>query len=218
MDVLERHLKERAVAEAHLLGSAEWPDAPCLQVRTGEINSSTVYTWITSQQPDLIVLYGTGIVKAPLLDTFPGRVINLHLGLSPYYRGAGTNFWPLVYREPECVGSTLHIAAAKVDAGAILAQVRPIARAADRAHDLGTKALIAAVNILPDVIALYARDALVSCEQNLKIGRVFKRHDFNAAAVRQMWENLAAGMMPTFVSSVEERISRFPIWQLKQRT
>jgi hypothetical protein len=52
----------------------------------------------------------------------------------------------------------------------------------------------------------------------LKIGRVFKRHDFNAAAVRQMWENLAAGMMPTFVSSVEERISRFPIWQLKQRT
>ena len=45
--------------------------------------------------PDVVLVFGTGLLKAPLIGAFPGRIINIHLGLSPYYRGAGTNFWPL---------------------------------------------------------------------------------------------------------------------------
>ena len=39
------------------------------------------------------MVYGTTIIKGDLIRIFEKRIINLHLGLSPYYRGAGTNFF-----------------------------------------------------------------------------------------------------------------------------
>ena len=58
--------------------------------------------------PDVVLVCGTGILREELINLFPGHIINIHLGLSPYYRGAGTNFWPLVNREPEYLGATIH--------------------------------------------------------------------------------------------------------------
>ena len=72
----------------------------------------------------------------------------MHLGLSPYYRGSGTNFWPLVDRLPECVGVTIHLAIPSVDAGPILTQVRPDIEPTDRAHEIGSRAIIAGLYAL----------------------------------------------------------------------
>jgi phosphoribosylglycinamide formyltransferase-1 len=67
----------------------------------GEINSTSNTQKIISAAPDLIVAYGCSIICEPLLAAFPRRIVNVHLGLSPFYRGSGTNYWPLVNREPE---------------------------------------------------------------------------------------------------------------------
>ena len=34
------------------------------------------------------------------------KILNLHLGISPYYKGSGTNYFPLVNNEPQYVGAT----------------------------------------------------------------------------------------------------------------
>ena len=94
--------------------------------------------------PDVVLVFGTGLLKRPLLDRFPGRVLNIHLGLSPYYRGAGTNFWPLVNGEPEYCGATIHFLDDGVDTGPIIAHVRPEIRAGDGPHDIGNKTIVAA--------------------------------------------------------------------------
>src|SRR5205085_4323250 len=134
------------------------------------------------------------------LGRFPDRVVNLHLGLSPYYRGTATNFWPLVHGQPECVGATLHLAILKVDAGPILAQVRPEPCVTDRAHDLGCKTIMAAAEAWPAVLRSFAAGQLAPRVIDSGGGRLCRRRDFNAAAVLQMWQRFDDGMMDQYVA------------------
>jgi methionyl-tRNA formyltransferase len=140
----------------------------------------------------------------------------MHLGLSPYCRGSGTNFWPLVFEQPECVGATIHLAVLSVDAGAILVQVRPDAEIGDRAHELGTKTIMAGAAALPRVLELFAAGQIAPRTQDLSRGRVFRRKDFNAAAVRQMWQNFETGMMRDYLTNAVERRAQFPIVEVPQ--
>jgi folate-dependent phosphoribosylglycinamide formyltransferase PurN len=164
--------------------------------------------------PDVVVLFGTSVVRHPLLGAFAGRMVNVHLGLSPYYRGSATNFWPLVLDQPECVGATIHLAVAQVDAGGILAQVRPPALPEDRAHELGTKALMAALTCLPRVLEALVAGLAVTRAQDLSAGREFRRRDFGPDAVRRLWRNLDRGMVADYLSHARERLAAFPIVEL----
>jgi folate-dependent phosphoribosylglycinamide formyltransferase PurN len=217
--VIDQHFAGRDEVERRLLGAfISFPYTDVLEIPKGGVNSLKVFEWVRQRNPDMVVLYGTSIIKPPMLDFYADRIINLHLGLSPYYRGSGTNFWPLVNREPECVGATIHLAVASVDAGAILAQIRPAADISDRAHELGTKTIVAALDMMPRVLSLYARDKIVPQPQDLSQGRVFKTKDFNAEAVRLMWRNFDTGMMAEYVANPEARCRRHPIVELPEYT
>jgi len=211
-DVVDKHFSQRDAAERNLLGEEiPLPAVPVRQVEHGGSNTTPVFDWVQSLKPDFVVLYGTSIIKDPLLSAYDGRMINIHLGLSPYYRGTGTNFWPLVDCCPECVGATIHLAVLKVDAGAILRQVRPDVQAGDGAHALGTKTIMAAVNALPSVIERFAVGELEPQTQDLSTGKVFRRKDFNADAVRTLWDNLSTGMIGEFLSDRIARLAKYPI-------
>lgn len=136
--------------------------------------------------------------------------MNIHLGLSPYYRGAATNFWPLANGEPELVGATIHLATLTVDAGPILRQARPEIEAGDGAHDVGCRALAAGIAALRDALPAYARGDLEPVAQEPG-GRVYKNVDFHARAVAQMRERLASGMLREYLDDAEARRARFPI-------
>lgn len=210
--VVDKHFSQRGEAERQLLGEEiPLPDVPMLDVEHGGSNTREVLDWVRSLEPDYIVLYGTSIIKDPLLTAYDGRMINIHLGLSPYYRGTATNFWPLVDRCPECVGATIHLAVPKVDAGAILRQVRPQATEGDGAHELGTKTIMAAVAALPSVVDQYAADEIKPQKQDLSTGKVFRRKDFNPNAVRTLWDQLSSGMMEDYLAEHEARLAKYPI-------
>lgn len=213
--IVQQHLSERDSVERQLLGDVTCGlSMPTLHVGAGESNSPQVFDWLEAQSPDFVVLYGSSIIRDPLLAAYGGRMINLHLGLSPYYRGSATNFWPLVNREPECVGATLHLAVPRVDAGPILAQVRPQATDEDRAHSLGTKALIAAAALLPRVLKEFSTGRIFPVPQDLSQGRVYRRSDFTADAVRALWHNLDSGMMHQYVTHRAQRCAAYPIREL----
>lgn len=70
---------------------------------------------------DWIISYGyRHILKADLLNRFPGRVINLHISLLPWNRGADPNLWSFLEDTPK--GVTIHLMDAGIDTGEILAQ------------------------------------------------------------------------------------------------
>jgi methionyl-tRNA formyltransferase len=215
--VLVEHLRQRDTAETNLFGQVDaWPSLEHLSVSHSGSNSAEVFDWVARLKPDFIVLYGTSVIKPPLLDAFSDRLVNIHLGLSPYYRGSGTNFWPLVEGKPEFVGATLHVVAAKVDAGPILAQVRPEAVASDRAHQLGAKTIMAGAAAMPQVLSDLAAGRIAAQTQDLSRGRVFRRRDFNADAVRSMWRNFDNGMMDAYLADIDARLAAAPILSLQE--
>ena len=177
----------------------------------GGANSREVFEWIKAREPEYIVLFGTSIIKNPLLSFYEKRILNMHLGLSPYYRGSGTNFWPLVDRLPECVGATIHLATATVDAGAILTQTRPNPAEGDNCHTLGCKTIISGTERYIAALLGYHENAVEPVPQNSTNGKVFRRGDFSVDAVRQMKNNFMTGMMKEYVENKKVRDEKYPI-------
>lgn len=181
-----------------------------LSISSDELNSNQVFEWVVNLNPDFIILYGSSILKNPLLNYFKDKIINMHLGLSPYYRGSGTNFWPLVNREPECIGVTIHLAILKVDAGAILAQIRPDLKVSDRCHDIGCKAIMIGTRLMPIVIQNYYDNKVIPQIQSGE-GRLYKRNDFNSRAVLKMQDNFNTGMMEEYLKNKILKNKKYPI-------
>ncbi|SDM71204.1 formyltransferase family protein [Maricaulis salignorans] len=72
-------------------------------------------------RPDWVVSYGyRRLITAPVLDLYAGRIVNLHISLLPYNRGADPNFWSWVDNTPK--GVTLHLIDGEMDTGPILVQ------------------------------------------------------------------------------------------------
>ena len=77
-----------------------------VKIRKGEINDEQVVRQIKDLNPDLLVCYGSSLITSDLLEIYNKRFLNVHLGLSPSYRGSGTNAWLLINNEPHMVGAT----------------------------------------------------------------------------------------------------------------
>ena len=124
--VITRHFDARQASEDAFFGAHDTVRrAPSFVVEPGGCNHPDAIEAMRALAPDVVLVFGTGLLKPALLDRFPGRAVNIHLGLSPYYRGAGTNFWPLVNGEPEYCGATIHMLDDGVDTGPVIAHVRP---------------------------------------------------------------------------------------------
>ena len=94
-------------------------------IEKGAFNSDKqLQAEVKNFSPKFIFFYGCSIIPNNVIEAFSAPLINVHLGLSPYYRGSGTNFWPIYNGEPEFCGVTYHRLVAKVDAGEICFQRR----------------------------------------------------------------------------------------------
>lgn len=196
--VIARHFAARDASEAEFFAADDRVTAPSTCLPPGGCNDPAVVGAIRAVAPDLLLVFGTGLLQAGLIDAFPGRIFNIHLGLSPYYRGAGTNFWPLVNGEPEYCGATIHYLDAGVDSGPIIAHVRPSMQAADGPHDIGNRTIAAAAEALADAVVLRARGRLRGVPQTGG-GRLYRRADFSAAAVERLTANFRGGMIPAYL-------------------
>lgn len=179
-------------------------------VRAGELNDAAEVAAMARLHPEIVIVFGTGLLSRELVKTFEGRIVNLHLGLSPYYRGSGTNFWPLVNREPEYVGATIHVLDAGIDTGPILAHVRPTIEPADGPHELGNKTIREAAAVLADAAEAVARGGLRGVAQNGR-GRLYQRKDFTADAVRRVYDNFRSGMLAEYLAQQSSRDARLEL-------
>ena len=75
---------------------------------------------------EVFVVYGSSWIKNEIGEFLDKKnAINIHLGISPYYRGTATTFWPLYDKRPLLVGATIHKLVYKLDAGKIYNTVIP---------------------------------------------------------------------------------------------
>jgi phosphoribosylglycinamide formyltransferase 1 len=105
---------------------------------------------------ELVVLAGyMRVVKAPLLNAFPQKIINIHPSLLPKFRGLEA--WKQALEAGETVtGCTVHYVNATVDAGEILGQKTVPIEPGDTPERLHARIQIAEHQLLPAVIAAIA--------------------------------------------------------------
>jgi methionyl-tRNA formyltransferase len=216
-EVIARHFEARDRAEAQSFGDDRLlalPRGAVLRVGPpGIINDEDAIDEMASLSPDIVLVFGTGLLKLPIIGQFAGRVINLHLGLSPYYRGAGTNFWPLVNGEPEYVGATIHYLDAGIDSGPIIAHARPDIAATDGPHEIGNKAIVAAADVLVAAAHAHTAGGLRAVPQ-AGGGRLYQRQHFTADAVRRLHANFESGMIADYLADRAARDARVPLLAL----
>ncbi len=109
---------------------------------------------------DLVVLAGyMRVVKDPLLDAFPRRIVNIHPSLLPAFRGLEAWRQALDAGVP-VTGCTVHYVDAGVDTGEILAQAEVPVLPGDTAASLHARIQEAEHRIYPAVIQQLAGAAL----------------------------------------------------------
>jgi hypothetical protein len=191
------------------------PGAVRRAVAPGGINDAAEIDLMAGLDPAVVLVFGTGLLKGDIISRFAGRIINLHLGLSPYYRGSGTNFWPLVNREPECVGATIHYLDAGIDTGPLIAHARPEMAPGDGPHEVGNKAIVGAAGVLAAAAVAHVEGRVRAVPQ-AGPGRFYQRKDFSAAAVGRLYENFATGMIPEYLARQAERDARLSLLAIEE--
>ncbi len=173
-----------------------------LSIDRGLINSEEVINWAHNLNPDIVFLFGTCILKEGWLNRFNNKIINLHLGLSPYYRGSGTLFWPFVDCKVECVGATIHLAAKQVDSGDILARIKPVITEGDTYYTINCKVIRDAILALPQVARKLG--VLPHIKQKTDIGKVYLKSDFNEGVLSQVLVYYGNGISKEQLLTIQE--------------
>jgi phosphoribosylglycinamide formyltransferase-1 len=105
---------------------------------------------------ELVVLAGyMRMIKAPLLDAFPHRIINIHPSLLPAFPGLEAWAQALAAGVPE-TGCTVHYVDAGMDSGEVIAQREVPVLAGDTAASLHARIQVQEHELYPEVIAKLA--------------------------------------------------------------
>jgi hypothetical protein len=209
-----RHLAARDQSEKDFFSAfvALAPDrSEPIFLPKGEINEPAHADDIGAVRPDLLACYGSSLIRAPLLTRFEGRFLNVHLGLSPYYRGAGTNFWPLVRGEPEFVGATFMHIDAGIDTGKIIHQIRARIFPGDTPHQIGNRLITDMALVYADIIRNFAvLPEMPQLEVPSQV-RVYRQKDFTEESARELMRQFAEGLVERYLGEIGQRELRWPI-------
>ncbi len=91
--------------------------------RVSSVNEEGCLKAIQLLKPDIIVVNGTRIISKNLLQSTNAVFVNMHVGITPQYRGSHGGYWALRNNDIENFGTTIHLIDAGVDTGAVLKQV-----------------------------------------------------------------------------------------------
>lgn len=94
-------------------------------LRIEDINEEKCLSFAKKQNPDVIIIYGTGIVKKGFIDGVNVPILNIHTGILPKYRNVHSDFWAFKNKDYKQIGTSIIYLDAGVDTGDI-ALVRPL--------------------------------------------------------------------------------------------
>jgi phosphoribosylglycinamide formyltransferase 1 len=206
-DLQRLHIQARTQAEHDFFGTA----IKTMPVHSGEklitkggVNLPSVVADIKRLCPTLLICYGASLIGPDLISAFEGRFLNVHLGLSPYYRGSGTNVWPLINKEPGMVGATFMHLDKGIDTGRIIHQIRADIFLGDSPHSIGNRLIARMTDIYCDVIAKF--DDLSDEVQPPSAGRLYLQKHFDNQACQTLYQNFSDGMIEDYLTTNQRSV------------
>lgn len=166
------HFNERDRIEGVFFDKIDWPEVNLVNIAIEQLNSSKIRSLLTQVKPDLLLTYGCHMLDDETLKCVQGEKWNCHGGLSPWYRGATTHFWPSYMLEPQMTGMTVHELTSALDAGDVVHQCVPDLIRGDSLHMLAARAVKKLGEELPILINLLSEK-----------GQIVKKHHTTQGAL-----------------------------------
>ncbi len=199
--IMKRHAEkvERIVEEGFgQKGREIITDKRIGKIEVTDISSPETVDFLKEVRPDVIAVCGTSILRGPVLNLAPHGVLNLHGGLSQYYRGLWTTLWAVYNEEPWYVGCTVHYVSSGIDDGDIIYQGRPEIEEHDN-HEtlyvkvvkLGTRLMIRAIE---DIESGTARSFPLE-----KKGRLYTQKMVTPEIIDSTWKKVESGVIREYV-------------------
>ena len=92
----------------------------------GDLNLISIEKYPEFFKSNHYIVFGSSYIKKGLLKFLKkNKAINIHMGISPYYRGTDCNFWALYDGNFDKVGATIHLLSSKLDGGKIIEYAYP---------------------------------------------------------------------------------------------
>jgi folate-dependent phosphoribosylglycinamide formyltransferase PurN len=187
-----KHFADREAIEARFFGVTGAAD-PLQGIETHaimreELNGLKVWALLDGLQPDLLLSYGVHKLAPETLARAPRYKWNIHGGLSPWYRGVITHFWPSYFLQPQLTGMTLHETNEAIDGGDVVHQsVAPLVRG-DGVHDLACRAVTSLAGELPEIVTRVAAGKVHTPAHPKTSGRIWREVDWRPAHLHPIYD------------------------------
>lgn len=199
-----RHFELREASEAAHFGAevsgSRLHGMASLVVQPNQLNDMETARFVEAAKPDICLVFGTDLIKDPVLSRLPQLTFNVHLGLSPWYRGSATLFWPFYFMEPQCAGATIHRLVKAVDHGDIAFQSSPLLRSGMGIHDVGCSTVVTLYSQLEEMLALIDLGRDLGFARQRSSGRIFRVRDFRPVHLRVNYEIFEDRMVDAWLS------------------
>lgn len=171
----------------------------CPIIYTDNINSEKTKEFVENLKPHLILVSGTSLVKRDIINSMPqNTIINMHTGLSPYYRGGPCTFWCLYNEEIEYLGVTIHFLTTGIDSGNIIISRRMTdIKSHDNEATLDCKVIKLGISLMLEAINGFLNNNLNPVPQWEK-GRVFSYKDFTPQKRLDLEKRLKNGLIERY--------------------
>lgn len=130
--VMQRYFQQVMAAEERVFGGHRFtpPNVRQMAMKSDDLNRVDPLALRPALEADYIIVFGASFIKAPLIDGLIERgAVNIHMGVSPYYRGSSCNFWAAFDGRLDLVGATIHRLSRGLDSGEMLFHALPPTRA-----------------------------------------------------------------------------------------
>ena len=203
-ELFQLHFENRHRVETSVYGELNARDVfknfNSIFIKPNELNTEIVADKVKKFNADFCFIFGVHLILDPVIDVLPKDKINLHLGLSPWYKGGATLFWPFYHLEPQFCGSTFHQITKQADAGEIIHQCVPELRPGDKIHDVGARCILKARDDLSRIFDHWKSEKGFEGIVQKTSGRNWRGVDFHASQLRVIYDLYQDKIVDSYLS------------------
>jgi len=169
--IMQEYFSNVIRAEREVFGEISFipGNVKSLILKDGDLNKVNLSVLKNALDADFLIVFGASYIKDNLCEQLvEKKTLNIHMGISPYYRGSSCNFWALYDHKPEMVGGTVHLLTKGLDSGPMFFHAFPKPKAVDP-FVLGMQAVYATHSALIEKLANGELFQITPQEQNREL-------------------------------------------------
>jgi len=193
-DVMQNYFSRVIASEKKYFGNIEFlpSNVRPLIIKSGDLNQVDNAILAPALKSDEYIIFGANYIKGDLIDFLvKEEAYNIHMGVSPYYRGSSCNFWAAYEKNYDMIGATIHMLSKGLDSGEMLFHALPSYE--EDLFDLGMKAVKSAHKGLIENLKTGNLSKFKKVAQDKTLELCYKRNaDFDDAVASDYLNNPAS--------------------------